>query len=650
MLSQQNIDASTPSGGVIIPGGATFRVYAPRANSVYLNGIFGGVTCDGRTDDRLLGKDANGYWTGFQSGAGDGDAYHFWVDGPGSNGFKRDPHARELDSTGFPNCLCILREANDYPWHDQDFTAPDFSDMVIYQIHIGAYAIPKPGVSSNFLDVAGKLPYIADLGVNVLQPLPIDEQEINPGLGYGGADIFSPDFPYVADETALPVHLAAINGMLASKGQAPLGLDDIRSGPQQLKALVDLCHVYRIAVAFDVVYNHAGGFYGDDNGIFFFDRLAYGNNNDSLYCTDQDRGTGGLAFAMWNQDICRYLLDNARHYIEEFHADGFRYDEISILLSTNQANGWAFCRELTDQQRQLQPRFLQNAEFWPGSRSGVPDTFQPMVEPASAGGAGFDVVQHDELRRAIRDAIGAASGGADAHVAVSTIAASLYPAGFDHAWRAVTCVENHDIVKAGEDVRIPWLADSSDRRSWYARSRSRFASAILLTAPGIPQIFMGQEFLQDTQWWDDPAATANLLDWDGVEGQDSAMVNHLRFTRELVALRAGRPALRGDNVNPFYSSDPDRVLAFHRWLEGAGEDVVVVATLAESTWWNYNIGFPAPGFWREIFNSDVYDNWVNPEVAGNGGGVDADGGPLHGFCASACVVIPANGVVVFAKA
>ena len=77
--------------------------------------------------------------------------------------------------------------------------------------------------------------------------------------------------------------------------------------------------------------------------------------------------------------------------------------------------------------------------------------------------------------------------------------------------------------------------------------------------------------------------------------------------------------------------------------------MIVVATLAESTWFNYSIGFPFPGRWAEVFNSDVYDNFVNPIVAGNDGGVTASGGPLHGFQASAEVVIPANGVVVFAR-
>jgi 1,4-alpha-glucan branching enzyme len=655
MLSQQNISAATANGANLVEAGATFRVFAPRATAVYLNGTFGSSVYDLQTDDRLLGKDPSGYWTGFQAGAQDGDQYRFWIAGSGSSGYKRDPYARELASAGFPNCFSILRAADAYPWHDAAFSTPDFSDMVIYQAHIGTYAISTPGAPSNFLDVAAKIPYLAALGINVLQPLPIGEQEANPGMGYGGADLFSPDFPYVASAATLPTYLTTINGLLGAKQLAPLTLGDIQSGPSQLKALVDLCHVYGIAVAFDVVYNHAGGFSVngqlDDNCLYYLDRVPnLGNNNDSLYFTDQDRGTGGLAFAMWNADVCRLLLDNAQHYITEFHADGFRYDEISILLSTNQANGWQFCRDLTTALRQLQPRVLQNAEFWPGEFPDIPTSVQPVISPATVGGAGFDVVQHDALRSALRNAIGAASCGAQAAVSLSAVASALYPPGLDHAWRAVTCVENHDLVMAGRSPRIPALADGSDHRSWYARSRSRVATALLLLAPGIPQLFMGQEFLEDQPWDTDPNG-ADLLSWAGlISGSDPAMMDHLRFTQDAIHLRAAQPALRGDNVHPYYVSDSDRMLAFHRWLEGTGQDVIVAATLAESTWWTYQLGFPSGGFWREVFNSDVYDNWVNPWVAGNGDGVQADGGPLHGFAASASVVIPANGVVVFAKA
>jgi 1,4-alpha-glucan branching enzyme len=99
----------------------------------------------------------------------------------------------------------------------------------------------------------------------------------------------------------------------------------------------------------------------------------------------------------------------------------------------------------------------------------------------------------------------------------------------------------------------------------------------------------------------------------------------------------------------FYTCDADRVIAFQRWVAGVGQDVVVVATLSDSTWWGYQLGFPSAGRWVEVFNSDVYDNYVNPMVAGNAGGVTADGPPMHGLAASASVVIPANGVVVFVQ-
>lgn len=97
------------------------------------------------TEDRLLNRDA-GSWSGFQAGARDGDLYRLWIIGSGSNAYERDPYARELAGTsGFPNCFCVLRATHAYPWHDSNFRMPDFSDMVIYQAHIGTYAIPKSG-------------------------------------------------------------------------------------------------------------------------------------------------------------------------------------------------------------------------------------------------------------------------------------------------------------------------------------------------------------------------------------------------------------------------------------------------------------------------------------------------------------------------
>jgi 1,4-alpha-glucan branching enzyme len=654
MISQANILSTTPMGANLVDGGgATFRAWAPRATAVYVNGIFGGTPRIGQTDDLLMANNANGYWTGFVSNARDGDPYHFWVIGASPvSGYKRDPYAREMARDNpFPTCSCLIRSGTAYPWHDSAFVTPDFSDMIVYQLHVGTYAPSAPGVASTFLDVIGKIEYLAALGVNVLQPLPIDELETDPSMGYNGADYFSPDFPYVVSgQAALSGHLTTINRLLAAKGFSPIAVTDITPGPAQLKAMVDLCHLYGIAVVFDVVYNHAGGFEGDDQSLYFWDRAAdTTDNNQSLYFTNMGLA-GGLSFALWNNDVRQFIINCASYYIQEFHVDGFRYDEISALLSMNQDSGWSFCCDLTRTLRYIKPRLLQNAEYWPFEFQNYPRPSQLIVTPVSSGGTGFDVLQHDGLRGAIRSAVGQASQGESATVDFDAIAGNLYPQGFAHGWQAVTCVENHDLVAAGRELRIPALADSSNRRSWYARSRSRFATGLLLTAPGIPQLFMGQEFLEDKQWNWDPTALDHLIWWAGLNtGSDQAMVDHLRFTQDLIRLRWNQPALRGDNVNPFHVHDQNRVIAFHRWLEGTGDDVIVVATLAEATWYDYAIGFPYSGLWAEVFNSDVYDNWVNPMVAGNGGGIWASGGPLHGFAASANVVIPANGMVVFAR-
>ena len=684
MISQANCTSNTPMGGNLISdiglagGGATFRAWAPRATAVYLNGVFGGIDHTGQTPDLLMAKDPNGYWSGYVANAAEGDVYRFYVVGAGSSGYKRDPYARELANNPdapFPICCAILRAATAYPWHDAGFRTPDYADMVIYQLHIGTYAPPSPGAGSTFLDVIGKIEYLVALGVNVVQPLPATENEDQPSLGYDGSDYFSPELSYaVYDPAALAGYLVTINQLLAAKGLAPMALRDIASGYSQLKAMVDLLQVYVIAIAFDVVYNHAGGWdgdyvtptgtiHGDDQSLYFWDRAVTSpggvyDNNQSLYFTNQGF-VGGLSFALWNADVRGYLKNNACFYLEELHGDGFRYDEISMLLAMNTATGWEFSIELTNQVRATNPRVLQNAEYWP-SEYGAPAPL--IVSPTASGGLGFDTVQHDGVRNAVRSAIAQASLGADATVEMSGIAMTLWPTGFVQAWQTVPCVENHDIVKVTTQQRVPTLADGGNHRSWYARSRSRVATALLLTAPGIPQLFMGQEFLEDKQWSADPTDSDTLIWWGGLAAApgnltavDPNMADHLRFTQNAVRLRNAQPALRGEGLNVFYTSDADRVIAYQRWVVGQGNDVVVVATLADSTWYNYQLGFPSAGHWSEIFNSDVYDSCnanqvlVNPQVAGNNGGIDAYGPPLHNLPTSASITIPANSVLVFAK-
>ena len=124
------------------------------------------------------------------------------------------------------------------------------------------------------------------------------------------------------------------------------------------------------------------------------------------------------------------------------------------------------------------------------------------------------------------------------------------------------------------------------------------------------------------------------------------MVGQRMFTRDVAWLRRRYQALRGESINTFHIRNNNRVIAFHRWVEFVGGDVVVVASLNEFNQFGYVLGFPIAGRWLEVLNGDVYDNGGNPQPAGNGGSIVASGPPADGLPSSAAIVVPANGFLV----
>jgi 1,4-alpha-glucan branching enzyme len=648
----ENIGPNTPMGSTLVPGGAVFRTWAPSARDVYLAADAGSTASWSHwvpdPASRLI-ELGDGTWAGFAPGLADGDPYLFWVRGPlgGTEGFKRDPHARELASHPFfPNGPCLLRDARSYPWHDGDWQPHAFQDLIIYQLHVGVFwgASTHALHYGKFLDVVGRIPYLRDLGITAIQLLPIQEYDGDFGLGYAGLDYFSPEMVYqVEDQVELGLHLNVVNALLAEQGHAPLAHEDLVSGPNQLKCLVDLCHLNGMAVIFDLVYNHAGGGF-DDRSLWFYDRQPGPDHDHSLYFTDKG-WAGGKVFAYWQAPVRQYLIDNATFFLGEYRIDGIRYDEVSVI---HNHGGDDFCRELTQAVRSARPQAIQIAEYWDHDRA-----FPVLRAPQ---GLGFDAALGDELRDALRSVLAEAAGGADAAVHMDRLRDALYPPqGFPAPWTVVQCIENHDVVlwDYGEQrpraPRIPKLADPSGPRSWYARSRARAATTLLLTAPGIPMLFMGQEILEDKPWHDDIRFWSQfLIWWDGLQS-DRAMQDFLRFTQDLIRLRRTRPGLRGAGVRVSQAHERDRVIVMHRWVEGKGKDVMIVASFNETALRGYPVELPWPGYWHEIFNSDYYDHFPNEWVTGNGGGLRADGPAGRVYPHTGQVTIPANGAIVLAR-
>jgi 1,4-alpha-glucan branching enzyme len=654
--SQQYITPDTPMGATLVQGGATFRTWAREAQQVYI-AVQPHANPYPKPDADLLVSDGQGHWTGFIPNLADGALYRFYVVGNAGEGFKRDPYARELEFNGYPDCDCILRNVNDYPWHDQGFRPPKAQDLIVYQFHVGAFYAKgaggndiRPNRVSKILDVLDRIEYLADLGVNAVMPLPFQEFQGANGLGYNGTDLFSPEMDYAVQTADLAAYLGRVNRLLAAKGATNLTNAQLRGQINQFKAFIDLCHLYGIAVIADVVYNHAGGNF-DPQSIYFYDFQNRITNANSLFFT-ADGHAGGLVFDYSKAEVRQFLIDNAKSLIQEYHIDGLRYDQVTVI---DEHRGWFFCQDLTSTLRFIKNDLVQIAEYWPWNRG---DRWRGIANPPS--GMGFDVGYSDVLRDGVRKAISDASRGGSAQVDMDVVREALYFTYNDPNRSTVfQCIENHDLVDdthVGNDKkpRIALLADPSNARSDYARKRAKIATGLLLTAPGVPMIFMGQEFLEYRYWTDwvfNPHIRELLIDWAGLEGRDKHMSDHHRFTRDLMWLRRRQPALRDNGLNVFHTHNDNRVIAFHRWVPGNGRDVVIVASLNETTFRDrsYRIGLPSGGHWQEVFNSDVYDNWFNPTAMGNYGGVAAEAIPWDGMPASGAITLPANSLLVFAR-
>jgi 1,4-alpha-glucan branching enzyme len=641
-LRQDHISSTTPMGATPIAGGTTFRVWAPTASSVHVVGRFGGVDSWGASDENALEKRADGHWTGFISGAGEGDQYRFYVVGLGTSGYKRDPYARELTSEPpFPRSNGVIRSPDSYPWQATGWQPPPFNDLVIYQMHIGTWWGKDLRASvSTLLDVLKGLDYLVDLGINAVQFLPIAEFAAPRSMGYGGADLFSPEMDYTVEDLA-DEQFAMLSQAFIRRGKPPPSREILSVPINQVKAIIDLLHLSGIAVLFDIVLNHAGAeVRGHDDGLWFLDRQAPPDPNNSLYFTDQDHT--GPVFAFWKPEVRQFLIDNAGYFAAEYRIDGYRYDQVSVIDQASD-EGWRFLQACTATVRQINPSAIHIAEYW---------NVNPWVVRSSGqGGAGFDATWCDGLREAVRDALNSAANGGTGSVNLSAVAAQLARDDFPDRWRRVEYVESHDqVYKDRGGPRISRAADPSNPRSWYARSRSRVATGLVLTSPGIPMLFMGQEVLEDKQWSDNAEFFSDLtIYWDGLNSADRSMSDHLRFTRELVRARRAHPALRAEGIRIVNVDEGSRVLAFQRWVPGEGRDVIVVVSLNETTLYGYELGMPWQGNWIEAFNSDVYDQWVNPIAAGNGGDVIAWPEPLHGLSARASVTVPANSILIFAS-
>jgi 1,4-alpha-glucan branching enzyme len=333
-------------------------------------------------------------------------------------------------------------------------------------------------------------------------------------------------------------------------------------------------------------------------------------------------------------------------WLQQRFADGLRFDSI-VNIRAVQVGGTIRCAvpegvAMLDRINQG----IKNAQPWKISIAEDLQSDGQVTAPIASGGLGFNAQWNNDFCGSLRYA---AIQPLDSTRNIPGLASSIAAISNGNAFQSVVYCENHDQDDAGhgQGGRLPSLIGNGQFDSWYAKKQSTLAGAVVLTVPGVPMLFEGEEFLEYAPF---PNYGANPAPIDWALRTQFAGIRNLY--RDLIHLRRNwfnnTRGLSGANTHvlPVFA---DNVLVYHRWDQGGpGDDVVVVINFSYTSYGSYTIGFPRAGLWRVRFNSDagIYDGGF-----GNGTSDDtqAGGPPLNGMPYSGNVGAPAYTCVILSQ-
>lgn len=536
--------------------GVAFRVWAPNARQVSVIGSFNGW--DGARHPMLPEK--RGFWYVNVAEARVGDQYRFLLSTAAGEIRRIDPYAREVTSS-IGNA--IVHDSS-FDWQGDDFHIARWNELVIYELHVGTFNDQENGRNQGqFSSLSERLGHLKKLGVNAIQIMPVGEFSGDKSWGYNPAHIFSVEVTY--------------------------------GGPRAFKQFVKRAHQEGIAVILDVVYNHLGP---GDLDLWQFDGWSE-NNRGGIYFYNDHR-----AVTPWGEtrpdygrgEVRQYIVDNVLMWLGEYHIDGLRFDCTQFIRTVNGADaqddlpeGWSLLQWINHEISEQFPGRITIAEDLQSNRW--------LTRDVGAGGAGFSAQWDAMFVHPIRQAVIASLDEQRSLAAIRD--AVCYSYNNQDAFDRVIYSESHDEVANGK-ARVPYEINPSDPKGWHARKRSTLAAAMVFTAPGIPMLFQGQEFLEGG-WFRDTVP----VDWD----QCLEFHGIVRLYRDLIRLRLNRKGstrgLCGQFSNAYHLHEESKIFAFHRWDKGGpADDVVVVANFFHEARNGHIIGFPAGGKWALRFNSD----------------------------------------------
>ncbi len=537
-----------------LPAGTTFRVWAPNATAVRVAGTFNNWSA---TANPLV-SEGNGYWSGDINFVYAGTQYKFVITGPAGTIWKNDARARQVtNSVG----NSIVVNPSSYTWTTTNYTMPSWNQLVIYEMHLGTFGQTANGVTPATFDLAkAKLDYLKDLGVNAVELMPICEFPTNVSWGYNCS------FPYAVESAY--------------------------GTPTDVKEFVDAAHARGIAVISDLVFSHIGP---TDLDLWQYDGWNTANGGGIYFYQDSRSATpwGNTRPDYGRGEVRSFLRDNAMFWLDEYRFDGQRFDGTKYIRKVDQfgpdiPDGWSLLQWVNDSVNATSPGKISICEDL--------DNNAWLTKTTGAGGAGFDSQWDAQFYWPVRTNLITANDSDRDMFAIKNAILANYNG---DAFQRVVYTESHDEVANGQS-RMPEAIWSGNASSWYSKKRSTLGAAVVMTSPGIPMMFQGQEFLEDG-WFTD----TDPLDW--AKAKTYAGIRSLY--KDLIALRKNTAGLTnglsGQSTNVFHVNNTMKMLGFHRWMNGGDrDDVVVVMNFSATARTGYRVGFPRDGRWKVRFNSD----------------------------------------------
>ena len=605
----QSIHNPRGMGAIPMDGATHFRVWAPHAERMAVVGEFN----DWNPDANPLDREDGGMWAVEVPGARAGQQYQFELANGTQRLRKNDAYARQIHAEKATSVIY----ADKFQWKTPAFVMPKRNEIVLYELHVGTFgsAAKDKGGHGTFDKIIARLPYLKSLGVNALEIMPLMAFPSETSWGYSLTN--------------------------------PFAVEPAYGGPDGLKRLVDVAHALGIALILDIVINH----FGPDNlDLWQYDGWSENGKGGIYFYNDQ------RAWTPWGEnrpdfsrgEVRQYLRDSALLWLEEFRFDGLRMDATLFIRNTrgeeknkpesDLPEGWTLMQWINDEVERFFPGKLLVAEDLQRN--------EWITKPVCEGGLGYHTQWDPAFVHPIRQSVVATD---DAARSMQEVAHAIEFTYNHDPLQRVIYSESHDQVANGQ-ARVPQEIDPQDNSGYYARKRSTLAAGLVMTTPGIPMLFEGQEFLE-VGWFRDTVS----LDWGKLKthsGINRLYRDLLHLRRNLFGVTRG---LTGRCVHLHHFNDKDKVIGFHRWdVGGAHDDVVVIASFSHREIGNeYRIGFPRGGRWLIRFNADWQGYSADFHEAGKpgtpGGWVDTELVNRDGFPFSAAVKLPSYSLLILSQ-